>query len=171
MNLYQYIRPLSNRPPGMIKGIIYSLLNTCKKQNTYLENHLDVVVKLFGRHAAWGWDKSVRKRMILEASSKLEQKSLLPNYSADLPANSTTENFLNSPNRLFICMEYSKNDMPKEAVRSIVDATFTETLDELNIIQTTVACFRPKKWKTSSQKPNCIKQKAMKLVNIILGTD
>ena len=30
MNLYQYLSPMSNHPPGMMKGIIYSLLKTYK---------------------------------------------------------------------------------------------------------------------------------------------
>ena len=46
MNLYQYLSPRSNHPPGMIKGIIYSLLKTYKTQNTYTEDNLDVVTKL-----------------------------------------------------------------------------------------------------------------------------
>ena len=46
MNLYQYLSPRSNHPPGMIKGIIYSLLKTYKNQNTHTEDYLDIVIKL-----------------------------------------------------------------------------------------------------------------------------
>ena len=59
--------------------------------------------------------------------------------------------------------------MLKKALRPIVNATLLNTLAELNISQTTVAYFRPKKLKTSSPKPSYIKQKAMKLMFIILG--
>ena len=52
MNLYQYLRPMSNHPPDMIKDRIYSLLKTYKNRNTYTEDYLDVMVKLFNRHAA-----------------------------------------------------------------------------------------------------------------------
>ena len=45
MNLYQYLSPRSNHPPGMIKGIIYSLMKTYKNQNTYTKDYLDVVLK------------------------------------------------------------------------------------------------------------------------------
>ena len=41
-------------------------------------------------------------------------------------------------------MEYSKKDMPKKAVRSIVNATLSNTLAELGISQTTAAYSRPK---------------------------
>ena len=47
-------------------------------------------------------------------------------------------------NRLFIHTEYSKKDMPKKAVRSIVNATLSNTLAELGISQTTAAYSRPK---------------------------
>ena len=144
MNLYQYLSPMSNHPPGMMKCIIYSLLKTYKNQNTYLEDYLDVVVKLFNRHAARGRNKAVLKRMILENNDKLERQTLLPAYRTTLPTNSALENTLERPNRLFIHMEYSRNDMPKKAVRSIVDATLSNTLEDLQISQTTVAYSRPK---------------------------
>ena len=40
-------------------------------------------------------------------------------------------------------MEYSKNDMPKKALRSIVEATLKDTIDELGVSQITVAYYRP----------------------------
>ena len=39
-------------------------------------------------------------------------------------------------------MEYSKNDIPKKAVKSIVEATLQDTIDELGISQNTVAYSR-----------------------------
>ena len=64
MNLYQYLRPMSNHPPDMIKDRIYSLLKTYKNRNTYTEDYLDVMVKLFNRHAARNWNKTVPNCMI-----------------------------------------------------------------------------------------------------------
>ena len=111
MNLYQYLSPMSNHPPGMITGIIYSLLKTYKNQSTHLEDYLGVVVKLFNRRAARDWSKTVLKRMILESNSNLERESLQSNFSA--VSTNLPEDVSSSPNRLFIYMEYSKNDMPK----------------------------------------------------------
>ena len=106
MYLYQYIISMSNHPPGMIKGIIYSLLKTYKNQNTYFEDYLDVVIKLFNRHAVRRWNKTVLKRMILGSNSKLEKQylGLQPDLSAvfaNLP-----KDISSSPNRFFIQMEY-----------------------------------------------------------------
>ena len=143
MNLYQYLSPMSNHPPKMIKSIIYSLLKTYKNQNTYSKDYLDVATKLFKRHAARGWDKTVLKRMILESNTKLERKQLPPLQ----PATSTSNNLLDKNNRLFVHMEYSKNDIPKKAIRSIVDATLPTTMEKLGINQVTVAYSRPKNLK------------------------
>ena len=144
MNLYQYLSPRSNHPPGMIKGIIYSLMKTYKNQNTYTKDYLDIVLKLFNRHAARGWNRTVLKRMILESNSKLERTLLLPRCLTPYTTSPALQNTSSSPNRLFIHMEYSKNDIPKKAVRSIVEATLQETIDELGISQITVAYSRPK---------------------------
>ena len=81
------------------------------------------------------------KRIILESNNKLERPSLPPNVSTT-PAN-PADDVLSSLNRLFIRMEYSKNDTPEKAVRSIVNSTLSKTLAELNISQTTVAYSRP----------------------------
>ena len=52
MNLYQYIPPQSAHTPGMIKGIIYSLLCNYYCQNTKQADYEDIVIKLFERFAA-----------------------------------------------------------------------------------------------------------------------
>ena len=69
---------------------------------------------------------------------------------------------LDNPNRVFIHMEYSKNDISKKAVRSIVEATLQETIDELSRHLPNyrgILTPDPKTQKTSSSKLNYIKQK------------
>ena len=43
----------------------------------HTEDYLDVVIKLFNRHAARGWNRTVLKRMILESREKNSPASLL----------------------------------------------------------------------------------------------
>ena len=86
---------------------------------------------------------SVLKHMILESNSKLERKLLLPRCFTLPTTSSPPKIILGGPNRLFIHMEYSKNDIPKKAVRSIVEATLQDTIDEMGISQITVAYSRP----------------------------
>ena len=77
--------------------------------------------------------------MILESNSKLERNLLLPHCLTPHTTSSSPQNVLNSPNRLFIHMEYSKNVMPNKTVRSIRGATLKDTVDELSVSQITVA--------------------------------
>ena len=90
------------------------------------------MVKLFNRHAARGWDKTMLKYMIIEANKKSETeiKTLLPGHSATLPVNSESEDLFNRPSRLFIHMEYSRDVMPKKAMRSFVDGALTKTREK-----------------------------------------
>ena len=88
-----------------------SLLKNYKNQNTHTEDYLDVVIKLFNRRAARGWNMSVLKHMILESNSKLERKLLLPRCFTLPTTSSPPKIILGGPNRLFIHMEYSKNDI------------------------------------------------------------
>ena len=49
VNLCQYISPISNHSPKMMKGIIISLLKNYKNQNTFEKHYLDMALKLFTR--------------------------------------------------------------------------------------------------------------------------
>ncbi|KAL7527930.1 hypothetical protein ACHAWF_002366 [Thalassiosira exigua] len=71
INLYQYISPTSAHPPGMTKGIIFSLMKNYKRQNTRQCDYVKTAIKLFRRHVARGWEPLTKKRFILEANRKL----------------------------------------------------------------------------------------------------
>ena len=75
LNLYQYIPPRSCHPPGMMEGIVYSLMRTYRRHNTKTSNYYDMVTKLFHRLVARGWDKAVIKEYILKADHKLNSFS------------------------------------------------------------------------------------------------
>lgn len=71
LNLYQYILPMSAHPPNMIKGIIYSLMHNYHRQNTLESDYHDLAAKLFTRHVARGWDKTLMKSLILDADKRI----------------------------------------------------------------------------------------------------
>ena len=56
LNLYQYIPRTSAHPPGMMRGIIYSLMKTYRRQNTYKSDYVEMAKRLFDRHVVRGWD-------------------------------------------------------------------------------------------------------------------
>lgn len=110
LNLYQYIMLSSNHAPRMMKGIIPSLVNNYKLQNSEEDDYLDMCKKLFVRHVTRGWDRTTMKTWILEADRRLR----LPQVPATNPPAPT-----DNPSHLFLYMEYHKNNIPKRIVRSL----------------------------------------------------
>ena len=70
--------PTSNHPPRMIKGIIYSLMRNYKRQTTHHSDYKEMAVKLFERHVARGWDRSLMKKYIMEADTRLINQPTTP---------------------------------------------------------------------------------------------
>jgi hypothetical protein len=65
LNLNRYITPLSDHPPKMIQGIIYSLLQKYKQQNTQEEDYLEMALNLYHCHARRGYRHIEMKRHII----------------------------------------------------------------------------------------------------------
>ena len=76
MNLYQYLPPHSCHPQSTLKGMIYSLMRTYYKQNTYKQDYVDTVITMFHHLLTRGWDRYVLKDLILAANVKLQQLDL-----------------------------------------------------------------------------------------------
>ena len=144
MNLYHYICPSSNHPPEMIKGIIYSLLRTYKLQNTKEEDYLEVACLLHKRHAARGWGRQHLKRLILDADFKLRQQPppLPPAITPAPPDPLLLQN--QSADRVFMHIEYGRNDLPRKVVRAIFDLTCKKMCEKIGIHYFTIAYSRPK---------------------------
>ena len=143
MNLYQYISPSSNHPPKMIRGIVYSLLRTYKLQNIKEKDYLDVARLMHERHVARGWGREEFKRLIIEADFKLRQDppSLPPSVTPPPP---DPESVQTSTDRVFMHIEYGRNDLPRKAVRAIYNSTCREMCEGIGIKHFTVAYSRPK---------------------------
>ena len=58
MNLHLYIPPHSGHPPGILKSLIYGLLQKYKRQNTSEKDFNDITLKFFRRLTARGHDPS-----------------------------------------------------------------------------------------------------------------
>ncbi|KAL7523890.1 hypothetical protein ACHAWF_002629, partial [Thalassiosira exigua] len=154
INLYQYLPPTSAHPPGMMKGIIFSLMKNYKRQNskgiifslmknykrqnTRQHDYEKMALKLFRRHVARGWDPSTMKRFILEANRKLDAAKPRPTLQPQPDSLSNKE-------RLFLHFEFHPRDIPRKVIRAIYDDTCHETFFWLlGIKQATVAYSRPK---------------------------
>ena len=119
--------PQSNHPPRMMKNIIFSLVKTYHQQNSKQEDYLNMCAKLFQRHVARGWEPAKLKSWIMEADKRLRCPFIqTPTQAPTLPMP------LSNHSRLFLHLQYHKNDIPKQLVRSVYNLhyhpTFLSTL-------------------------------------------
>ena len=132
LNLYQYIPRTSAHPPGMMRGIIYSLMKTYRRQNTHKSDYVKMAKRLFDRHVVRGWDQATMRELILDADRKLSR-----------PKPPTLE-ALTYKERLFIHLEYHPCDISRKQIRTIYEATCGALFrDILGVKQTTIAYSRP----------------------------
>ena len=97
---------------------------------------------LFRRHVKWGWNRARIKEYSLHSDMRLCQE---PEKVAAKPAAEPTATTTNDrKDQLFLCMEYSRNDLPQKVVRLIYNATCKVNFESLGITQMTTAYSRAK---------------------------
>jgi hypothetical protein len=139
-NPYLYIPPHSAHTPGMIHGIIFSLLKTYYHQNSEYSDFMKLTNLLFKRHIKQGWDQAVIKNVFKSALTKLFKI----NHEPIPPAYCQTPK-ANPQERLFFHMEFHPQDIPREHVRRIYQETCGDVLkDEIGIERLTMAYSRPR---------------------------
>ena len=136
-NPYLYIPPHSSHPPGMINGIIFSLLRTYYHQNSEYSDFVHFANLLYKRHVMQGWDQTVIKKVFNKAFIKLMTKpSTAPTTHAPHP--------INLRDHLFFHMEYHPMDIPRMTIQKIYREECEKVLQkELDIKHLTVAYSRP----------------------------
>ena len=111
---------MSNHPPKMVRGIIFSLMRTYKRQNTKTKDYHDMAIKLFRRHVARGWTQREIKQHILDANTKLQLE-----LQTKTPTTTTTviqpTNESSTKDRIFLHMEYDKRDITRKSIRALYD--------------------------------------------------
>jgi hypothetical protein len=146
MNLYQYLPPHSSHPQSTLKGMIYSLMRTYYKQNTYKQDYVVTVVTMFHYLLTRGWDRYVLKDLILAADVKLQQLEL----QVSLQENSTQAIIIPPTTReqLFFHLPYHPHDIPRRRLRQLYNHHCHEALSSiLSIDKFTVAYSRHKNLK------------------------
>jgi len=78
MNLYLYLPFASAHPQGCIKGTVYGLINRYYAQNTYREDYIYFVSLLYRRLCDRGWDPHFIRKLMVEASNRIETKATSP---------------------------------------------------------------------------------------------
>ncbi|KAL7476883.1 hypothetical protein ACHAW6_008090 [Cyclotella cf. meneghiniana] len=139
-NPYLYIPPHSAHAPGMINGIIFSLLQTYHRQNSKYADFLKFSKLLFKRHIMQGWDYNVLKNVFTSALKKLTKPNQIPIPIAPGPTSIT-----NTEKQLFFHMEFHPGDITRNQVRKIYSEECQDVLEaEIGTEQFTLAYSRPK---------------------------
>ena len=79
MNLFLYIPALSAHPPGLLKSLIYGLLETYWRQNSHSRDYTKFSQLLHKRLLARGHDLKAINLLFTEAAIKIEAKSRTKN--------------------------------------------------------------------------------------------
>ena len=164
MNLYLYIPPKSAHPPGMIKGVIFSLLKNFKHQNTEKTDYIKMVTLLFRRLIARGWNSHYLLPIFIEADNHTVPTTPPPPKRQTLPRDT-----------IILHMEYHPHDIPRKIVRKIFEKNCSalsnyrcDSGEELGIKKLIIAYSRPKNLQ-DILSPTTLNQAEDKRVTEIMG--
>ena len=133
---------MSAHPRNCIKGTIYGLINRYYAQNTYREDYVHFVHRLYTHLLERGWTHEYLSTTIIEASRVIEKRGNNLHPPTTPPTTTTTDN--EEENRLFIHLQYHPDDISRQRVRTIYDATCGDLFSrELGIGRPTIAYSRP----------------------------
>jgi len=136
LNLYLYIPPHSAHPIENIRGAVHGLMRRYKQQNTEESDYIKMVILLFRRLAARGWDRMQLKQLLLEVHNNIKNNKKRPR-SDDPP--------IDSHERLILHFEYHPCDIPRKKIRHIYKKHCAKLEEDSNlgIQQMIVAYSRP----------------------------
>ena len=164
-NPYLYIPPHSAHTPSMIKGTVYSLLNTYFKQNSKFEDFKYFSSLLFKRLQMQGWDPAVLRGLFSTAlHSILDKPHKVPSQAAG-PASALSNDEL-----LFLHMEFHPRDIPRRRVREIYSQECEKTFEaDVGIKKFILAYSRPKTLGNIVAKAKLFKQSGREVSKLLTG--
>ena len=150
MNLFLYIPPHSAHPPGLMKSLVFGLLQTYFRQNSNYSDFLKMTTLLFQRLINRGHLHNNLVELFTSAIESIESNANDPFVN---PPPTTS-----SENRLFLHTPYHPRDISRKQFRNIYESTCessdsncnfkfllnSKTQDHMTIDKLTVAYSRPK---------------------------
>ena len=154
MNLFLYITPHSDHPPGLMKSLVFGLLHTYYIQNSLVEHFYEMVHLLFRRLQYRGHKTNDLQVLFLDAVEKNQERN-----------SSTVDRDLQKPNDskldncLYFHIPFHPRDISRKKIRDIYEKicenepselgnfksmTNGKTGELMTIDRLTVAYHRPK---------------------------
>jgi hypothetical protein len=126
MNLFLYIPAHSAHPPGVLKSLIFGLIQTYHRQNSNEQDFQHNVNKLFGWLLARGHYYDNIFPIFIEAATKIDLKQNMKKrtQNAQIQSSKTSKkNDIYSNDLLFYHMQYHPNDISQKDIHSIYNET------------------------------------------------
>lgn len=131
MNLFLYLPPHSAHPPGVLKSLVYGNLNRFYRQNSKVEDYIQLVTEFAGHLIARGHDVTSLEPLFMEAANRLDNKN-----SGNRDLSDT-----NSGAPLILHWDYHPNGVSRQELRHIYARTIDKHSGFERVI---VAQHRPK---------------------------
>ena len=110
MNLRLYIPPVSEHPPGCIRGTIFGLISRYYKQNTYPQDFVHFSGLHYQRTLDQGWDRDFIRGLILKATTRAENR----------PTKRYPKKEENLKDILFLHSKYHKDSISCNQIRVVI---------------------------------------------------
>ena len=188
MNLYLYIPSHSAHPPGLLKSLIFGLISTYHRQNTFHSDFLHYSRLLYDRLLARGHTAKNIKPIFITAAERLEAVQRdTPNsrHSLHSHANAIKNHTSNTNprNRLFFHLPFHPKDVSRQCIRDLYENTCetpdkngeslkhfeTELGSKFKIDRMTLAYHRPKNLR-DLLSPSTLRETNTLNVNTVLNS-
>ena len=187
MNFFLYIPAHSSHPSGLIKSLVFGLLETYWRQNSFTQDYITMTELLFKRLLNRGYNASDISPIFNEAAFKINAKDCR-SYT---PSTTRSSKVSLSEKKIFFHYECHKRDVSRKNIRDAYDLT-CNTPDEdgnsfhshptphgekFSITKLTVAYSRPKNLRdklvpsTLFEIPTCNVQKTIDMLKLLNGQD
>ena len=126
MNLFLYITPNSAHPPGLMKSLVFGLLNTYYRQNSNIDDFYMMIGLLYKRLQDRGHKAEDLQDLFLDAVEKIHQRNL---STVDRKLQKSNDSSLD--NCLYFHIPFHPRDISRQKIRDLYEKICENEADNL----------------------------------------
>jgi hypothetical protein len=151
-NLHLYIPPASAHPPGVLKSLIYGNLHRYWKQNTHIEDFIEITKQFANRLIIRGYKREDIQKTFIKAAKKFDEYIEIRNKVSD------------TNNTLYLHWTYHPRDISKSKLRLL----YNDTLQLRSGFNNLIICYsRPKNLRDSLMKTKLEEPEGKRISNLL----